>query len=181
MAARMSKARGNVALQSTVDPQAATIRFDRGIVRVVSGVSSDVHVTIAVDVNKMSDEIPPKPSVKGAATHVRLALLAAKVLDAPHGTWQAEGHAFLDPIATISGAPRGVRVVCTDDQSECVYGDSTAIEYELFGSTHCLINIFCGNTVFGQDLLDGKVRAVGSLSHLATLTGRSIAVMLGAS
>ena len=177
----MRKASGNVALQSTVDPQAATMRFNKGTVRVVSGVSSDVHVTIGVDVNKMSDVHPPKPRVAGAASHVRLALLAAKVLEAPHGSWQEEGHVFLAPLAAIAGAPRGVRVVCTDDQSECVYGDPSAVEYEIFGSQHCLINIFCGNTVFGQDLLDGKVNAVGSLSHLAALTGRSIAVMLGAS
>ncbi len=180
-ATRMRKARGNVALKSTVDQQAATIRFNKGIVRVVSGVSKDVHVTIAADVNKMSDESPPKPQVHGAAAHVRLALLAAKVLDAPHGTWQEEARVFLAPVLEMPGAPRGVRVVCTDDESECVFGDLSAVDYQIFGSQHCLINIFCGNTVFGQDLLDGRVTAVGTLSHLATMTGRSIAVMLGAS
>jgi hypothetical protein len=179
LASKMRKARGNVALHSTVDPQCATMRFDNGTVRIVTGVSTDSHVTIGVDVNKMADEHPPKPTVEGAATHLRLALLAAKVLDAPHGSWQEEGAVFLAPLVAIAGAPRGVRVVCTDDNCEQIYGDEGAVEYEIFGSTHALINIFCGNTVFGQDLLDGKVRAVGTLSHLASLTGRSIAVMLG--
>jgi hypothetical protein len=33
--------------------------------------------------------------------------------------------------------------------------------------------------VLGQDLLDGKIFAVGKLAHLAELTGRSLAWMLG--
>ena len=55
----------------------------------------------------------------------------------------------------------------------------TPVEYELHGSEHALLNVFCGNTVLGQDLLDGKLFAVGKLAHLAELTGRSLAWMLG--
>ena len=71
-----------------------------------------------------------------------------------------------------------IRIVCTDDGSEIALGDHTP-EYELHGSEHALLNVFCGNTVLGQDLLDGKIFAVGKLAHLAELTGRSLAWMLG--
>ena len=57
-------------------------------------------------------------------------------------------------------------------------GDPPAA-YELHGSEHALMNVFLGNTVLGQDLLDGKLYAVGKLAHLAELTGRSLAWMLG--
>jgi len=39
-------------------------------------------------------------------------------------------------------------------------------------------NVVLG-TVFGQEVLDGHLYAVGSLEHLAELTGRSIDVMTG--
>ncbi len=179
LAARMAKAKGNIAMRSTVDPQAATVRFERGRVLVVNGVAPDAHVTIAADVNRMSDEQPPKPKVDGALGHLRLALLANKVLEPPHGTWRQEGANFFAFAASSPAAPRGMRVVCTDDGSEQNFGDCSNIEFELHGSEHALLNVFCGNTVLGQDLLDAKLHAVGSLQHLAQLTGRSIAWMLG--
>ena len=64
------------------------------------------------------------------------------------------------------------------DGSEITLGE-TPVVYELHGSEHALLNVFCGNSVLGQDLLDGKVQAVGKLAHLAELTGRSLAWVLG--
>ncbi len=180
LAAAMAKAKGNVAMKSSVDPQAATIRFARGTITVVRGVASDAHVIIEADVNKMADENPPKPKVSGIAGHVRLALLASKVLEPPNAGWRNEATAFFAPTFANPKAPRGVSVTCLNDASTQTFGDPDTIEYEIHGTEHALLNVFCGNTVLGQDLLDGKIRAVGSLPHLAELTGRSIAVMLGA-
>jgi hypothetical protein len=36
------------------------------------------------------------------------------------------------------------------------------------------MSVFSGNSVFGQDLLDGKVFANGSLQHASIVTGRSL-------
>ena len=177
LANAMAKAKGNVAMKSSVDPQAATMRFRDGTVRVVRGVAPDAGVTIEADVNKMSDEHPPKPKVNGAARHLKLALLASKVLEPPHGTWQEEAANFWEFSSHHPGCPTGLRVVCTDDRSEVTFGG--VVEYELHGSQHALLNTFCGNTVLGQDVLDGKLCAVGALRHTAELTGRSIAWMLG--
>ena len=52
-------------------------------------------------------------------------------------------------------------------------------EYEIHGSARALNSVFTGGSVLGEDLLNGKLYAVGSLQHLAELTGRSIAWMLG--
>jgi hypothetical protein len=178
LAAAIGSLRGNVALRSTVDPQAATMRFGGGGVTVVRGVSEDADVVIAADINKLSDEKPPKPKVTGAALHLKLALTVSKLLDPPHGTWQEEAQRFYTYATERPGIPTSMRVVCTDDGSELVLGDSPA-EYELHGSEHALLNVFCGNSVIGQDLLDGKLFAVGKLAHLAELTGRSLDWMLG--
>lgn len=178
LAQAIGKTKGNVALRSTVDPQAATMRFGDGGVTVVRGVSPDADVVISADVNKMADEKPPKPAVSGVARHPKLAFTVSKLLEPPHGTWQEEAQRFFDFARATPGTPRAMRVVCTDDGSELQLGEGPA-EYEIHGSQHALLNVFCGNTVLGQDLLDGKLHAVGTLAHLAELTGRSLAWMLG--
>jgi hypothetical protein len=39
--------------------------------------------------------------------------------------------------------------------------------------------VFTGGSVLGEDVLNGKLQGVGSLQHLAELTGRSISWMFG--
>lgn len=178
LAGMMRRARGNVALRSTVDPQAATIRFTSAGVRVERGVAADAHVTIATDLDAMADERPPKPKLSGAARHLRLALTAARVLDPPKGPWSEEANRFWSQIADRPGVPTGIRVVCTDDGTDLVLGSAPAA-FEIHGSAHRLVAVFSGSTVFGQEVVAGKLHAVGTLEHLAELTGASLAVMMG--
>ena len=178
LAAMMHGAKGSVALRSTVDPQAATIRFGDGRVRVERGVAPDTDVTISTDVNRMADEDAPKPKVSGAATHARLALTASKVLDPPIGSWRDEARRFWARIADHPDTPRGVHVICTDEHSQITIGAEPA-EFEIHGTAHRLTALFSGSTVFGQEVLDGHLYAVGSLEHLAVLTGRSLDVAFG--
>ncbi len=178
LASAIGNVKGNVALKSTTDPQSATMRFGNGGVTVVRGVSDDTDVLIAADLNTMADENAPMPKIVGAARHPKLALTVGKLLEPPHGTWQEEAKRFFEFAIQKPGVPRSIRVVCTDDGSEVVLGDPP-LAYELHGSEHALLNVFLGNTVLGQDLLDGKLFAVGKLAHLAELTGRSLAWMLG--
>ena len=176
LASAIGRVKGNVALKSTTDPQAATMRFGGGVT-VVRGVSDDTDVLIAADLNTMADENAPMPKIVGAARHPKLALTVGKLLEPPHGTWQEEAKRFFDFAIQTPGVPRSMRVVCTDG-SEVLLGEPPTA-YELHGSEHALLNVFLGNTVLGQDLLDGKLYAVGKLAHLAELTGRSLAWMLG--
>lgn len=178
LAEMMRKAKGVVALRSTVDPQAATIRFGGGRVRVERGVATDTDVTIATDVNRMADETPPKPKVSGAAAHPRLALTVAKVLEPPIAPWQEEARAFFWGVQTSGTGPNGLRVVCLDTGEELALG-ATPAEFEIHGTAHRLQAMFSGNTVFGQEVFDGHLYAVGSLRHLAELTGVSLDRMMG--
>ena len=94
LANAIGRTKGNVALKSTADPQAATMRFGNGGVTVVRGVSDDTDVLIAADVNTMADENPPRPKVTGAGRHPMLALTVGKLLEPPHGSWQQEAQRF---------------------------------------------------------------------------------------
>ncbi len=73
--------------------------------------------------------------------------------------------------------PAGIHVVCLDDRSALDLGDDTtsADVYEIHGTAHALSSVFSGSSVFGQDLLEGKLYAVGTLAHASVLTGQSIA------
>jgi hypothetical protein len=174
----MRAARGAVALRSTVDPQAATIRSRSGRVHVERGVADDADVTVAVDVLRMREPDAPRPKVSGALVHPRLALTAAKVLDPPADPWPLEAERFWAFASTRPGAPAGLRVVSTDDGRVASFGASPA-PYEIHGPAHRLTVLFTGGSVLGQDLLDGRLHAVGSLAHLAELTGCTVDWMLG--
>jgi hypothetical protein len=176
--ARMRTMDGVVALKSSVDPQAVTLRFADGKVAIERGVASDAGVVIEADLNNMSDPNAPKPKVSGAARHPKFALAVSKVLDPPPGSWQEEAAAFWEFAHAHPGMPATMVVVCTDDNARLVLGGGKPV-YELHGPAHALLSVFTGGSVLGQDLLDGKLCAVGSLQHTAELTGRSIAWMMG--
>ena len=170
--------RGVVALKSSVDPQAVTIRFDKGHVTIERGVAADSGVVIETDLTKMNEPNAPKPKVQGAAKHLKLALAASKVLDPPTGSWQDEARAFWEFARDHPRMPGVLLVVCTDDGARLSLGEGEP-EYELHGSARALTSVFTGGSVLGEDMLNGKLSGVGSLQHFAELTGRSIAWMFG--
>lgn len=175
---RLQKMQGVVALKSSVDPQAVTMRFAKGKILVEHGAANDSGVVIETDLTKMNEPDAPKPKVSGLARHPMLALAVSKVLDPPPGAWQDEARAFWEFARNHPRMPKAVLVVCTDDGARLTLGD-TAPEYELYGSTRALTSVFTGGSVLGDDMLNGKLYGVGSLQHLAELTGRSIAWMFG--
>ena len=176
--AKLRGMEGIVALKSSVDPQAVTMRFHHGTVTLEHGVAADSGVVIEADLTKMNEPDAPKPKVKGAARHLKLALAVGKVLDPPAGPWQDEARRFWEFARDHPRMPGTLIVVCTDDDARLTLGDGPT-EYELHGSARALVTVFTGGSVLGEDLLTGKLYGVGSLQHLAELTGRSIAWMFG--
>lgn len=177
LAATMASAAGAIALKSTVDPQAATVRLGHGTAHVVTGVR-DADVVIEVDIARMNDPDAPKPKVTGAARHPKLALAASKILEPPARPWQQEAADFFAFASAHPAAPRSLRVVATDSRAEVTFGERPA-EYELHGTEHALGTLFTGGSVLGEELVNGRLGAVGTLRHTAELTGRSLAWMLG--
>lgn len=175
LARRLRRMKGVVALKSSVDAQSATVRFERGRVRLEPGVAGDAGVVITLDWSDPS----AKPNVKGAVRHPLLALAVAKVLEPPTGTWQAEAAGFWEFAKDTPRMPSSVLVVCTDDGSEARFGEPGSPAFEIHGSAHTLASAFCGSSVLIEDFFAGRLRAVGTFEHASVFAGRAMAWALG--
>jgi hypothetical protein len=171
---------GRVAVCSTTDPQAATIRFDHGSVHVTHGRDAAADIVIEGDLNTMGRPGAPKPKVSGAVRHPRLALGVAKVLDGPAPeSWPAAVEELWRWSAGQRGRPDRLRVVCTDDGREVVVGQDGGTSIEVFGPAWALANVFSGGDHVGAALLEGRIRAVGDLPTLTVFVGLMTRFMLG--
>jgi hypothetical protein len=176
LAKKAAGLRGTFALKSQKDPQAVTMRFDRGTVALTRGVAPDCQVVATVDLDNMSGPDAAKPKVTGALRRPLFALGVSKLLDPPSQSWAEHAQAFWDFAGAHPGMPIGMRIICLDDNTALELGVSGegAGFYEIQGGAVALTSIFSGNSAFGQDLVDGKVFARGSLQHSSVLTGRSV-------
>ena len=177
VARKAERLRGVFVLRSEKDPQAVTMRFDRGRVALSRGVAPDAQVVVTVDLDNMSGPDATKPKARGALRHLRLALGVSKLLEPKARPWPEHARAFWAFAGARRGMPERLRVVCLDDGAALDLGTgggpdaSPSSCYEIHGSARALVSIFSGNSVFGQDLLEGKVYAIGSLRHASVLTG----------
>lgn len=180
LASQLEKMSGSVALASTTDPQAATMHFDKGAVRVTSGVDADADVVITLDLNTMGQPGAPKPKVKGAARHPALALAVSKVLEPPvTGGWRGAARELWGWAAGKRGCPDQIKVVCTDDGGEVVLGQAGGTSCELHGPAWALIGVLTGGDHLGAAVLEGRVKGVASLPVMSRFVGLMTALMLG--
>ena len=182
VARKAERLRGVFALRSEKDPQAVTMRFDRGRVELTRGVAPDAQVVVTVDLDNMSGPDAAKPKVRGAARHPWFALKVSKLLEPKARPWSEHAREFWESSHARSGMPDQLRVVCLDDGTELNLGNGADAKstYEIHGPAPALLSIFSGNSVFGQDLLDGKVFVIGSLQHASVLTGSFLEWMMRA-
>ena len=179
VARKAERLRGVFALRSEKDPQAVTMRFDRGRVALTRGVAPDAQVVATVDLDNMGGPDAPKPKVRGAFRHLRFALGVSKLLEPKARPWSEHVQAFWAFAGDRRDMPERLRVVCLDDGAAVEVGAGTGTScYEIHGSALALVSIFSGNSVFGQDLLEGKVYAIGSLQHASVLTGSFLEWMM---
>jgi hypothetical protein len=180
VAVEMCRLRGRVAVRSTVDPQSATIRFDRGSVHVTRGVASDAEIIVSADLSTMGRPGSRKPRVSGAIRHPRLAVGVSRVLDAPSpGGWPAAVDELWEWARADDRRPQRLRVVDTDDGREYIVGELGGIEVEVHGPGWALLGVFTGADHLGAALVEGRVRAVGDFPALTRLVGVTTCFMLG--
>ena len=174
---KMAGLKGTFALQSKLDPQAATISFNKGNIMLRSGIVGTPDVKVTVDINNMSGPNADKPKVVGAAKHPLFALAVSKCLEPPVTSWQAEVKKFWAFAHGAKFGPTGLKVVCLDDGESVSVGEGKLVE--VHASKDELIKVFTGGAVFAQEALDGKLFVIGDLPEVAVLTGRSIDYMMG--
>jgi hypothetical protein len=180
LAKRMDKMSGRVALKSTTDPQAATIHFDKGNIRIDHGVHPAADVVISADLNTMGRPGAPKPKVKGAARHLGFALGVSKVLDPPTpGGWAGAADEFWSWAADKPGRPDYLRVVCTDDGEERTFGQPGGTTAELHGPAWALLAIFTGGDHLAAAVLEHRVKVVADFGTLSLFIGVITRLMLG--
>lgn len=187
LASTMDSMNGRVVLRSTVDPQAATIRFGKGDVNVRHGVDPDAELVISADLNTMGRPGAPKPKVKGALAHPKLALAASKVLDPPvRDGWRGAVREFWSWAEQRPGRPSGLRVVCTDagaDGGELVLGDSPIDiakgGFEVHGPAWALTAVFTGGDHLAAAFIEGRLTGLGDFRTLNRMVGLVTTLMLG--
>jgi hypothetical protein len=181
LARQLDRMRGSVALKSTSDPQAVTIRFAKGDVSLSHGVAPDADVVIALDFNTMGQPGASGPKVTGAARHPLLAFGVSKVLEPPViGGWAGAAESFWEWSAGRKGRPGYLRVVCTDDGGERTFGDAAGgTTIEIHGPAWALVNVFTGGDHLGAAVLEHRVQAVADFPVLSEVVGLATSLMLG--
>ncbi len=178
---RVAKMKGVATICSKRDPQAVTIRFNRGAVHLVHGRRDDAQITITIDFT--TDGLPnsPKPKVTGALGHPRFALALAKALEPPLPDWREAAESFWLHCADLANMPSGILIVETVSAGEHVIGDPSTNGYELHGSADRLACIFTGGAFALEELISGRIRARGSLAAGVAMTNAGLALGLGKS
>jgi hypothetical protein len=180
LAQTMDGMQGRVVLRSTTDPQAVTVTFAKGHVTVAHGADPGAELTISADLETMGHPGAPKPKVKGAVSHPKLALAASKVLDPPvEGGWRGAAHDFWAWAGGRAGCPPSLRLVCTDEGGELHVGAPEGDGFEIHGPAWALTAVLTGQDHVGAAALAGRVQAVGDFPTLNRLVGLLTRRMLG--
>lgn len=180
LAGTVRRLRGRIAMRSSKDAQAATVRFDRGSIAVVGGVDPDAWVVITADFETLGLPGAPKPKVKGAGRHPMFALRAAKVLEPKvRGGWRGAVEDFSRRAQGRAGLPDPLLVVCSDDGSDLRIGGDGPAQLEVYGSSEVLVAIFTLGVHPGQAWLEGHVRMLGDQRTIQLFFGLWLKLALG--
>ncbi|RFS87376.1 hypothetical protein D0T12_03875 [Actinomadura spongiicola] len=155
-----------VGVRSSTDHQSATLRFGRGGVRVVHGVSGDADLVVGCDpATEFEVHALPGTPIDGG----RLAALNA-VLNPPLPSWQDAATRFWSLTGDDPGMPGQIVVKCSGSGEELVLGDGPA-GVVLTGSADQLARTFSGLGNLFDDLYSGALSLVGTLPQLSVLCG----------
>ncbi len=174
----VAKLKGVAAVCSLHDPQAVTLRFDKGDVHLTHGRSPDAKVVITIDL--ALDGLPdaPAPKVTGALTHLRFALGLGKVLDPPLPGWRTAAEEFWSASADRAFMPTGLRITETGSGAVHEVGATDGDVSEVIGPEDRLTRIFTGTAFALEEVAEGRCHVRGSLAAAAAITHAGIALGL---
>ena len=192
----MAELVGVLGLQSSTDPQCATIHFDKGTVVVANGLDPSADPVITTDFNAPTGPDAPRPGLRETLELARSAVrrplfaqAASKLLEPPLPSWRAAAEPFWQTCCDRSAFPTSLRIVCTDDGAE---GGELLLErgddrgsagrvdpVEIHANARVLARCFVGEAVLGEEAFAGQIALRGTFADLSILTGASLAMMLG--
>ncbi len=165
---------GSCALASTTDPQALTIDFSPGQTRIRHGVSRDAKIIIHLDFADMD----AKPRVERLWRHPLFAYRVGQLLEPITTSWTEAAKRFWDLTAQIPGMPTGIKITNTDEQRSLQFG-SDSHEVELHGDSKSLSSLLNGSGVLANEVMQGRLKILGSLEHMVVLSEVTFNLMLG--
>lgn len=170
---------GVIALRSTTDPQAVTLRLLGGEIIVSRGVSKQADLVVHLDFNRMSDPAM-KPRVEGLLRHPVLALrLQSLMADVPTPEWTREAPRFWALVAGKPGIPGAIRLTDTEQEREVLLGEGEP-EMEIEGPTAALAALVSGNVVLLQEVVgNGHLRVRSGFEALCCLSELTLQMLLG--
>ncbi|WP_459984950.1 hypothetical protein [Nocardioides sp. AN3] len=163
----LSRCVGTVAVRSHDTPQAATITFDRGDVKVVGGVLAHPDANIVVD---LSARFAPAQEPTGDTT---LAAGTLTALQPPLPHLSVAARQFWDRARVIPGIPDVLVLLADgpDGQERSQYGEGPST-YLMAGPPDVLAGVCSGADDFLLALSTG-LRVKGTLAQLSVMTAAS--------
>lgn len=162
----LSRASGTVAVRSHSTPQAATVTFSDGAVRVTGGVFAPTDATVVVD---LDDRL----ASTGSDGDPELADAMNRALQVPLPEWRVAAARFWEITRGVPGVPDVLVAVAAgpDGREEARFGSGPSA-YRIVGSPDALAGLFTG-TDFLLTALERGLRVQGSMAQLSTMTAAS--------
>lgn len=168
--ARLRSVRGVVALRSSRDAQAATIRSDESGWSVEPDVAPDSDVIVTVDPDARHLALLVEPDEKTV-----LASAMLELLDPPLPAWTDVAPVFWDEVRGIAGMP-SVRLVDPVSGTTVVL-EGGAGECEIHADAHTLAAVLSGLEFFLNAVITGRMGVRSTSSQFSVFAGASMKVM----
>ena len=105
------------------------------------------------------------------------AINIGRLLQFPKPSWVDSAKSFWDKNKDYSGMPSGIKLECTNEDSEYIIGEDP--EVTISGSANDLIAFLTGETVFVQSSMKGKLKGEMSFEHVVILSDVTLQMLLG--
>lgn len=167
--------KGRVALVSRDTKHAVTLDISANRIKVTRGMDRpDVRLSAL-----LSDP-GANPTIRSPWRAPRLARRIRQLLMMGDPDWRDAASTFWTHVTQMPVHPAGLRIVCTDTNDILELGDPGNVPMDVLieGSARSLSNVLSGRSVLIDSVARQKIRAQGSLAHLAVLSDAGIELLL---
>ena len=165
----MEALKETVVVKSKDDPQAATMRFAHGRVRVGHGTAPEPHIVLSVNladrfaVESVGGREPGSPAVDAVR----------RILKPPLPSWRDAAQRFWEFTSAGTGMPHQLVVACAEE--ELVLGAGSP-RYFIGGDPEKLSRVLTGTDVFLDEVYAGSIAVRGTMTQLSVMAGAAMKV-----